>query len=269
VLTAIRCMNLFDCIYPLRLRGAVFFRLLSRGHAWPKVDPTVGFSLALAPVAIRTLHRTDISHRSIAWTGFDELDLSRCVARLARRGGILVDAGANVGYFTLLWASMSHANQVIAFEPSPRNFRMLESNVNAAGLGSRVRMCPVALGRKMESMLFDPGPEHQTGWGGLRLSAAERSFPVTVQTLDQIMEGVERITVLKIDTEGADAWVLEGAATLLREHRIEHVFCEINVSRMRKLSICQERPRQFLESYGYAVTPVGRSPFELHGFLPN
>lgn len=262
-------MNPFGCIYPLRLRGSVFFRLLGRSQAWPKVDPDDGFTLALAPVAIRSLLRTDVSHRCIAWTGFDELELSRWLARLGRQGGFLVDVGANAGYFTLLWASVRDGNQVMAFEPSPRNFRMLESNVNAAGLSAQVQLSPVAVGRRRELMHFDPGPDHQTGWGGLRLSAASNFLPMVVQSLDDLMQGVERIAVLKIDTEGADAWVLEGAATLLRERRIEHVFCEINASRMKKLGIGRERPRQLLESHGYTVTTVGRSPLALHGFLPN
>ena len=49
-----------------------------------------------------------------------------------------------------------------------------------------------------------------------------------VVTLDEELKDVSFIDVLKIDTEGADTWVLEGAAFLLRQKRIRHVFFEEN-----------------------------------------
>jgi FkbM family methyltransferase len=263
-------VNPFRWIYPLRLREVAYCHLFGRSGAWPSGSSRGArrFSLALAPVALQELHPSDVSHRSIAWTGFDELQLSREIVRLGRKGGLLVDVGANVGYFTLLWASLGEANRVIAYEPAPRNIRMLLANVQTAGLRERIRLAPVALGRRRETVLFDPGPEQQTGWGGLRLAANARTYSVEARTLDETLGDGQQVAVLKIDAEGADAWVLEGAARLLEERRVAHVFCEINLSRMRKLGIDPEQPRRELEAHGYVVAPLARSPLTLHGWPP-
>lgn len=261
-------MNIVRCIFPLGLRQAVFYRLLGSRCSWPGARSAAGFPLALAPVAVQALISTDISHRSIAWTGVYDLGLSRRIAELGKRGGVFVDVGANVGYFSLLWASLRDTNRVLAFEPSPTIAKMLETNVTQAGLASRIKVYAVALGRSRGPMRFVPGPKEQTGWGGLTICEDPASFPAFVETLDEAAHDLERIAVLKIDTEGADAWVLEGARALLEQRRIDHVFCEINAERMRALGIAEDQPRRILESHGYHVEQVGRSGTELHAWVP-
>ena len=55
-------------------------------------------------------------------------------ARCIRAGDTIVDVGANIGYFTLLFArSAGPAGRVFAFEPEPDNFRLLETNVERNG----------------------------------------------------------------------------------------------------------------------------------------
>jgi hypothetical protein len=108
-------------------------------------------------------------------------------------------------------------------------------------------------------MDIDPGPEDQTGWGGLTSSTSTRAVRVDVKTLDQVLPAETQIEVLKIDTEGADHWVLEGAQQLLRERRINHIFFEQNVARMKALAIAEDAPRRLLEASGYRVEAFGGS----------
>jgi len=65
------------------------------------------------------------------------------------------------------------------------------------------------------------------------------------------------IDVLKIDTEGADTWVLQGAYQLLKEKRIKHIFFEENKVRMSALGILSETAKDLLLSCGYQITPMG------------
>jgi hypothetical protein len=84
---------------------------------------------------------------------------------------------------------------------------------------------------------------------------------VPVVTLDQFWAessySTSTIDVLKIDTEGADTWVLQGAYQLLKEKRIKHIFFEENKVRMSALGILSETAKDLLLSCGYQITPMG------------
>ncbi|MDB5138669.1 MAG: hypothetical protein JWR12_585 [Mucilaginibacter sp.] len=58
---------------------------------------------------------------------------------------------------------------------------------------------------------------------------------------------------MKIDTEGADTWVLYGAERLLKERRIKHIYFEYNEPRMKLLNIEKHEAEVFLEKVGYLV----------------
>jgi hypothetical protein len=76
---------------------------------------------------------------------------------------------------------------------------------------------------------------------------------VDVVRLDEDLAGEQSIEVLKIDTEGADTWVLEGAEGLLREKKIRHIFFEEHKGRMAKLGIAPGAAASFLTGCGYTV----------------
>ncbi len=239
---------------PLWLREKVYFHTRAGEH-WP--DRLQAAQLALAPVTLRHFSKSDSMHQQIAWLGFYELALSRRMARLAAGGGVLVDVGANIGYFTCLWAATRADNRVYAFEPSPAVFRMLDANVVEAGLRPKVKVFELALGKGKAIVEFDPGPGEQTGWGGIANGRSASTIRVDAEKLDDVMPPDVVIDVLKIDTEGADSWVLDGTKQLLRSHCVRHVFFEQNLPRMTALGIQHDAPFRTLEAYGYKVDAVG------------
>jgi FkbM family methyltransferase len=239
-------------VLPLWLREKLYFHSDARSR-WPLGVESV--SLEMAPVNLCHFNKSDLMHRQIAWLGFYELPLSRRIKELATDGGLLVDVGANIGYYSLMWAGLRADNKVYAFEPSPRVFRMLHSNIRAAGLDSRVRAFASALGKEKGKVQFDPGPEDQSGWGGITKETGEGTISVESNRLDEILPEGLIIDTLKVDTEGADTEVLFGAERLLRERRIRRIFFEVNAPRMRLLGIRPADVMNFLSKYDYKVTP--------------
>jgi FkbM family methyltransferase len=254
-------MNAARWIYPLSLRERIVSRLIARVGRLPRNNGK-SHRLLFAPIGLAKLSATDIAHKHIAWAGFYELALSREIAKLARNsGGLLIDVGANAGYFSCLWASIAKNNRCLAFEASPRNVQMLRENVTSAQLASQIGVFDYAVGRSAGQMQFDLGPEDQTGWGGLAITATDNCVTVDVKRLDDLVQSGRMVSVLKIDTEGADAWVLEGAEGLLRQQRIKHVFFECNPTRMRQLGIEGNRPAEILNDCGYQVNELkGTAP---------
>lgn len=161
------------------------------------------------------LVRGDLISEAISATGVWEPQITEQLLELGRKGGMLVEVGANLGYFCLLWAAAHPSNRVHAFEPAVRNVVLLRRNVMQNGLQSRVHGFPVAAGKETGIAYFDEGPPEQTGWGGLTKDSSYAAAPVLVVRLDELFKG-ERVDVLKVDVEGADTWVLYGCENLLR-----------------------------------------------------
>src|SRR5579862_4777071 len=144
-------------------------------------------TLGLAPRMRMDLLAGDVISDSIAFTGIYELSLSRTVADRASHGGMFVDVGANLGYFTLLWMAGGSSNRCVAIEASPRNVQLLRQNIKKNGCDDRVKVIAGAAADASGKRNFDPGPEEQTGWGGLTSDGTnERVIEVAVQTLDEV-----------------------------------------------------------------------------------
>jgi FkbM family methyltransferase len=202
----------------------------------------------------------------IALLGVYEPELTRRVVALARRGGRMVDVGANVGYFTLLWAAADPGNIVVALEPSPLVLPYLERNVRSNNFAGRVEIRRSAAAAGQGRARFSTVCDEATGWG--RLAGGEDRtgvLEVPTERLDSIVAGDERVSFLKIDVEGAEAAVLEGASALLMSKRIDNIYLEVNRPGARALGYSEEQALELLRAADYKVSrlsPRTRDPIE-------
>jgi FkbM family methyltransferase len=224
--------------------------------------------LALCPrVSMYDLIPGDIISGNIAFNGFYELALSREIASLSREGTLFVDVGANMGYFSLLWAGLNPRGRVIAYEAAPRNIKLVAHNIEQNGLADRITLVPKAAGHKTGTVHFNTGPIDQTGWGGISNDTSTDTVEVPLVRLDEeLLDSM--IDVLKIDVEGADTWVLYGCEKLLKKRQIRKIFFEQNDARMAELGIGANEARDFLASVGYACIPFGQGGGEWVAYPP-
>lgn len=248
---------------PVSLKTAVYYRFYrDKRDQWPELYEAA--SLHYAPAIKMRLSPTDEGHGNIAFTGFYELDLTKRLIEKAKQGGLLVDVGANYGYYSLLWASQHPKNRVIAFEASPRNREAIVRNIADNHLNDSISLRSEAVGQEHGILPFSLGPADQTGWGGISQGHGEGEVVnVPVVRLDEAL-GVETpIEVLKIDIEGADAWALMGAESLLREKCIKNIYYEENKERMKLLGIKAGEAKTYLRSVGYQVDALGNEDADL------
>ncbi len=123
----------------------------------------------------------------------------------------VVDVGANIGTFSLYQAMVKHAEQVVAFEPSPNTFSRLAKNVEINGL-KNVRILNVAVGDKSGFLSFTEGRmsinSHVRESGTLKVPCVR---------LDDELTTFPSVDILKIDTEGYEIPVLRGASETLKK----------------------------------------------------
>lgn len=250
-------------IYPLLLREKISSRIQK---LYPNVNDR-NISLEFASNIKLDLLKTDVAHRSIIFNGFYEIKLSRAISKLGSKGGLLVDVGANYGYFSCLWASKNYKNKVLAFEASPVNIEPLKNNVGKNLLSDQIHIIPIALGKEPGRLQFTlENEDKQTGWGGFTLYKNKNTVEVEADTLDDYANkhNIDKIEVLKIDTEGADTWVLYGAKKLIERKKIMHICFEHNLTRMKLLKIEENAAQNFLEACGYIVEQ--HSPTDFYAY---
>lgn len=105
--------------------------------------------------------RDTVVGAAIFYSGSWEPEETRWVKSILRHGDIAVDAGANLGWYTVVMArSVGSAGRVFAFEPEPTNFDLLSRNVELNGLFDRCSIFQLALSDREDTNLFELSPDN-------------------------------------------------------------------------------------------------------------
>lgn len=189
------------------------------------------------------------------------------LARCLRPADVVIDVGANIGYFSLeLARTIGTRGAVHAFEPNPVTFHRLCENIRANGFPN-VHCHPVALGSQRTSVeLFQEFP-YRSADASLRHRGRAQGSCVTVhqERLDDFCTSrAISPDLIKVDVEGAEMDVLRGAVRLIELTRpilmIEH-----NAAAARLFGYeTKEMFRWLRDAFGYALYWIG--PDRLVGF---
>lgn len=138
-------------------------------------------------------------------------------------GDVFVDVGANIGYFTLMAATIVGRNgHVHAVEPNPDNCHLITMSVEANGV-ENVTLYPFAAAEKTQMLQLDIAG---TGSNSRVIDDSPQAVPgssppqqVQAVILDKVLAGLERIDLVKMDIEGAEPRALQGMMQILQRHR--------------------------------------------------
>ena len=244
---------------PPAIADSLYWRIFYKRQAMPLyAEYFERAPLAAAPGVAMSLSNKDSMHGMIAFTGWYERELTARIRSRAVRGGVLVDVGANWGYFSLIWAAANTTNRVIAIEAAPANIEPLRKNIVTNNFTERVTIVAAAAGATNEFLPFDTrSDDQQTGCGGLAPNDRTIALQVKVLPLDEICTGISRVDVLKVDVEGAESLVLRGARKLLKAGAIREIFLELNETRMKNIGIAKNEPLRILQEFGYICEQRG------------
>ena len=187
---------------------------------------------------------------------YETHDSFRDIKRFLTKQDLLIfDVGANVGQTAKEFeAGFPHAT-IHSFEPSPSSYDKLKKAVRPG----RTHAWNLALGSNAGQQTFLENecpdmssflPLGERGWGHI-----EKETLVTVSTVDLFCaeHQIERIDVLKSDTQGYDLEVFKGAEGMLKAGRIDMIFFEVTFSTIYKDAPYFEEVFRFLNQYGYQL----------------
>ena len=183
-----------------------------------------------------------------ALTGLFQPEMTKkLMDRKLRR--VLVDVGANFGYFSVLWLSKPNT-EVLAVEPIRENYELLTANLSQFGRRAKTVMCCLGAQTGEVTMSYDPEYPMLS-----RIDAdATHGERVEMRTLGDLLEenGTALIEVLKCDAEGHDIRILSSAHEIFEEKRIQMVFFEKQTWDGKHASGLEEFC-QFLAANGYRL----------------
>ena len=198
-----------------------------------------------------------------------DIAVSETAWRLLRPGDVAVDVGANIGYMSSLFAArVGPQGRVEAFEPHPRIFARLSHNLTGARTigtqraASRIALHQCALGnRDGTAYLVEPrsfrmnegASTMASADGGVGDDAAPAGFEVPMARFDSVF-GDREIALLKVDVEGFEAQVLQGAEYALAQQRIRNLIYEAHDCERSEV-------HALLSGHGYAVFGIGHDLF--------
>ncbi|GEL97671.1 hypothetical protein CTE05_12180 [Cellulomonas terrae] len=162
--------------------------------------------------------------RLAGWLGYERPLPDLFLGALRRRPGTVLDVGANTGVYALIAASV-RGTAVHAFEAYPPVAELLRENLALNPSAARVRVVQAAASDRSGTIeLFVPPPSAaiETSCStDASFRAGSTPVPVPALTLDAYWHQVGRpeVTVVKIDVEGAEHRVLQGASELLLRSR--------------------------------------------------
>lgn len=178
-----------------------------------------GFQVARRAGATWLLNHRHYVDRQMLFTGDYEAAQRRRLLELAKAAGcgVFLDVGANFGLYSVTAALSGAFREVHAFEPDARNLAQLRANLLLNGLLGAISVHESAVSDRDGAVFFAAGGDRFTGQSRVIPQNSADSFEIPAVRLDSLFDQNDAFC-LKIDVEGHEKAVLEGATGLLAGH---------------------------------------------------
>lgn len=170
------------------------------------------------------------------------------VLSYVKEGDVVIDVGGNIGQTALpLALAVGDSGKVISFEPFPHTRRRFYRNLEL-NPGLHVTVEPLALGDARGTAQMIRSCE--TNSGGNQI--AEEGEQVPIVTLDEYVSEMDRVDFIKVDVEGYELKVLEGASNMLDRHH-PHLYLELDDAALSRQGANAQQLLNFLARKGYQI----------------
>lgn len=174
-----------------------------------------------------------------------------------KKGDVVLDIGANIGYYTLIAAKLVGENgQVYAFEPDPDNFALLEKNVEINGYKNVVLVQKAVSNKTGKIKLYlceDNKGDHRI----YNSHDGRQSIEIEAIRLDDYFKDYNgKIDFIKIDIQGAEEGAIQGMLNLLEKNKTVKIVTEFWPIGLRRFGIEPEEYLKLLWKHGFKLYHV-------------
>jgi FkbM family methyltransferase len=224
-------------IPPLYFYGENSFRQVARDEVW--------YQLNLRRMLDHSLYFYDLT--DVAWSN---------LFKMLKPDFNVIDAGANIGYLTLQFSKRCNQGMVYSFEPDTENFKCLTQNMSLNDCRN-VTSLQVALGKTNATASLYKVYRNNPGANRILDNAPPDAYAqelVSVCSLDDLDASgyFKKIDLIKVDVEGFEWFVLQGAANMIRRDK-PILFIELADDNLHGQGYSSLQLLQYLDELGYNV----------------
>lgn len=189
------------------------------------------------------------------------------------QSGVIFDVGANIGKYSKLLRNANSEVRIFAFEPHPKTYLKLVENLAT----SNIETYNVAVGATDgELLLFDYADEDGSSHASIYKEVIEGihkgqaiGHQVQVVALDAfaISHGIERVALLKIDTEGHELEVLHGFLQFIRTNKVDLIQFEFNEMNIVSKASFRDFWELLVNYDFFRMLPDGLVPIEVYNTI--
>jgi FkbM family methyltransferase len=206
------------------------------------------------------LNDVGISHELLL-TGVHEALSTKQIRKEIKAGMTIVEVGANIGYYSLIEAQIiGDEGKIYAFEPSPKNFKLLTTNIALNGFEGIFETHPNGIGNKSETQKF-----FLLSKGNMssflhrkedKVIKTEGAVDVQIIRLDDFFDSKEdTIDYVRMDVEGYEFEVLRGMEKILSSNRgPQGLFIEVHSELLNNIGSSCEAFLHYLRGFGYDIS---------------
>lgn len=189
---------------------------------------------------------------------------TRLIREQIRKGDVVLDVGANIGYYTLIFAELvGESGKVFAFEPDPTNFNLLKQNVENNGYKNVVLINKAVSAQNGRLKLFlseDNLADHRIydSQDGRKFIEIE-----SVRLDDYLKDYSGKIDFIKMDIEGSEYGAAQGMSGLLKKSENVKIISEFWPFGLQRSGVEPVEYLNVLLKYGFTLYELNEKSKEL------
>jgi FkbM family methyltransferase len=179
------------------------------------------------------------------------------VKKEIRKGDVVLDVGANIGYYTLIFAKLVGENgKVFAFEPDPSNFALLKKNVEINGYKNITLVQKAVSNKTGKTKLY----LSDRNLGDHRIYDSHdgrRCIEIDAIRLDDYFKNYNgKIDFIKMDIQGAEGGAIQGMCSLLKKNKNVKIVTEFWPIGLKRFGIGPEEYVKLLIEHGFKLYEI-------------
>lgn len=212
------------------------------------------------------------SHR-LSTYGFYEPFETELVKKEVKKGDVVLDIGACIGYYTLIFAKLVGENgKVFAFEPDPNNFALLKKNAEINDYQNIILVNKAVSNETWITKLYlskNNIKSHKIH----KFKSSNKFIEIESVSLDDYFKDYKRnINLIKMDIEGAEFHAIEGMSLILQKNKDIRVLTEFGPKYLKEFGIKPEKYIRLLIKNGFKIYNINEQreqlePIDVNKFL--
>jgi FkbM family methyltransferase len=182
---------------------------------------------------------------------------TRLIKKEVKKGDVVLDIGANIGYYTLILAKAVGARgKVYAFEPDPKNFALLEKNVKLNGY-QNIELVQKAVSDKTETIKLFLSSINKGDHRIYDSKDNRQSIEIHAIRLDEYFKSYKgKIDFVKMDIQGAEGKAFRGMRKLIKKNRKVKLISEFWPIGLKRSGIEAREYLQTLKAHGFKLFDI-------------